>query len=131
MDRLSYRTLFTILLCALALACSSPPTGPEAAIQEFYVHLNEGHYTRAISLYDSEARKEFQDAESSGNTVFGEWARSETKDGEFDRVQIVEQETSDDHASVEFQIVYTDGTRVRRSVTLTRENGAWKLGFIS
>ena len=131
MDRLSYRSLFTILLCALPLACSSAPTGPEGAIQEFYRHLNEGHYRQAMSLYNSEARGIFEDPETGGDSVFDEWARTETKDGKVDRVQVVQQEASDVHASVEFQIVYTDGTRVSRSVTLTHESGEWKLGLIS
>ena len=131
MDRLSYRTLFTILLCALPLACSSAPTGPEQAIQEFYRHLNEGDYTQAMSQYNGEARGIFADPEAAGESVFDEWARIETKDGKVDRVQVVQQEASDDHASVEFQIVYTDGTRVSRSVTLTHESGKWKLGLIS
>ncbi len=131
MDRLSYRALFTILLCALPLACSSAPTGPEEAIQEFYRYLNDAHYTQAMSLYNSEARGIFEDPETAGESVFDEWARPETKNGRIGRVQVVQQEASDDHASVEFQIVYTDGTRVSRSVTLTHEGGEWKLGLIS
>ncbi len=131
MDRLSYRTLFTILLCALPLACSPAPSGPEEVLQEFYRHLNEGHYTQAMSLYNSDARGTFEDPEAVGDSMFDEWARTETKDGKVDRVQIVQQEASDDHTSVKFQIVYTDGTRVSRSVTLTHESGEWKLGLIS
>ena len=131
MNRLSYRTLLTILLCALPLACSSAPTGPEQAIQEFYQHLNAGDYPQAMSQYNSEARGIFEDPATVGESVFDEWARIETKDGKVDRVQVVQQEASDDRATVEFQIVYTDGTRVSRRVTLTHESGEWKLGLIS
>ncbi len=131
MNRPPCRALFTILLCALPLACSSAPTGPEQAIQDFYRHLNEGAYSKAMSLYNSEAHAVFEDPETAGSSVFGEWARSETKDGRVDRVQVLQQETSDDRASVEFEIVYADGTRVSRSVALTREGGEWKLGLIS
>ncbi len=131
MDRLSYRALLTILLFALPLACSPAPSGPEEVIQEFYRYLNEGHYTQAMSLYNSEARRIFEDPETAGDALFDEWARTETKDGKVDRVQVVQQEASDEHASMEFQIVYTDGTRVGRSVTLTQESGEWKLGLIS
>ncbi len=84
-----------------------------------------------MSLYNSEARGIFEDPETGGDSGFDEWARTETKHGKVDRVQVVQQEASDVHASVEFQIVYTDGTRVSRSVTLTHESGEWKLGLIS
>jgi hypothetical protein len=131
MNRFSYQALFTISLCALALACSSAPTGPEAAIQEFYRYLNEGDYTRAMAQYNSEARGIFEEPETAGESVFAEWARTETKNGKVDRVQVVQEETSDERASVEYQIVYTDGTRSSRSVTLTHESGEWKLGLIS
>ncbi len=131
MDRPSYRSLFTILLCALALACSPAPSGPEEVVQEFYRYLNEGHYTQAMSLYNREARGIFEDPATVGDSSFDEWARTETKDGKVDSVQVVQHEASDDHASVEFQIVYTDGTRISRSVTLTHASGEWKLGLIS
>ena len=131
MNRSSYLALFTILLCALAFACSSAPSGPEQAVQEFYRHLNEGAYSNAMSLYNDEARRIFENSETAGSSMFGEWARTETKDGKVDRVQVLQQEASDDGASVEFEIVYADGTRVSRSVTLAREDGEWKLGLIS
>ena len=130
MNRLSYGALLTILLCTLPVACSSGPAGPEQAIQEFYGHLNEGHHAQAMSLYDSEARGIFEDSQTAGESLFDEWARSETKDGKFERIQVIQQEVSDDRASVEFEVVYTDGTRVSRRVTLTHESGGWKLGLI-
>ncbi len=129
MNRLWY--LFAIPLCAMALACSSGPSGPEQVIQQFYSHLNDGAYSNAMSLYSSDARGIFEDSASDGSSMFGEWARIETREGKVDRVQLLQQEASDDGASVEFEIVYVDGTRVSRSVTLTRENGEWKLGLIS
>ena len=131
MNRLSYRALFTILLCALPLACSSDPTGPEMAIQEFYGHLNDGDYTQAMALYNSDARGTFEDPEAVGDSMFDEWARTETKHGKVDRVRVVEEQATEYQASVQFEIVYTDGTRASRSVTVLQESGAWKLGFIN
>ena len=131
MNRPSCRSLLTILLCALALACSSPPSGPEQTLQEFYGHMNEGAYSRAMSMYSDESRGIFEDPATGGTSVFDEWARSESKDGKIARVEILEQESSGDRVSVEFEIVYADGPRVSRSVTLTRESGEWKLGLIS
>jgi hypothetical protein len=100
-------------------------------IQEFYGHLNDGHYTQAMALYNSDARGTFEDPEAVGDSRFDEWARTETKHGKVDRVRVVEEQATEYQASVEFEIVYTDGTRASRSVTVLQENGAWKLGFIN
>ena len=45
-------------------------------------------------------------------------------------IEITNESVSDDTAKVEFDVLYQDGSRVSRSVSMTREEGQWRLGYI-
>lgn len=131
MRRFVYRAWLPLLLGSLLLGCSSEATGPELALEQFYRHLNDREYVQAIALYSAESRGVLDDPAAGGGSGFDEWALSETRNGKVKSVQVTGHEGAEERTQVQFEVVYTDGTRVNRSVTLTREDGEWRLGFIS
>jgi hypothetical protein len=54
----------------------------------------------------------------------------ETKNGKVESVRIVQEQAEASSATVEFEVVYRDGTQASRTVTMTLEDGEWKLGLI-
>jgi len=126
-------TILTALLCALSVACApgGAPDGPGQAVQQFYRHLNDEAYNDARRLYNAEALAVVGNPEVTSDAAFGSWAQAETKSGIISEVEIVASTVDESTASVEFEIVYDDGSREKRSVELTQEDGQWRLGFIS
>lgn len=130
-----------MLAASLALAVCCGPLlncapgeeqgGPGQAVQQFYRHLNDGAYVEAKGLYNAEALAVLDDPNVSSEESFRAWAQQETKSGIISKVTIVKASVEETTADVEFEIVYDDGTRLKRSVTLTQEDGRWKLGFVS
>jgi hypothetical protein len=121
-----------LLWILFASGCASGPSeGPGQSIEQFYRHLNEGNYREAMALYSFEARQVLEDPDTASDAGFAEWAKVETKDGKVDEVRVVQQQDSDDsNATVEYKIIYRDGSSVDRRVTMTLEDGQWKLGLI-
>jgi hypothetical protein len=128
------------LLLLLALAgllmsgCASSEQGAgEAAqaVQDFYEHLNDGDYDAARALYNAEARDVLLDPNTASEDAYSAWAKLETKEGKIDRVEIVgEEEIPEQGTKVQYRVVYSDGSSVERSVPVTLEQGAWKIGLI-
>jgi hypothetical protein len=125
--------LAVALCCGPILNCASGEEegGPGHTVQQFYRHLNDGAYVEAKGLYNAEALAVLDDPDVSSDEGFRAWAQQETKSGIISEVTIVNSSVEEMSAAVEFEIVYGDGTRLQRSVTLTQEAGQWKLGFIS
>jgi len=120
----------TILVLAIA-GCSSPvEEGPTLAVETFYDHLNRSNYQEAMALYNAQAREILDDPEAASASGFAEWARLETKRGEVQEIEVLSEQAEETSATVEYEIVYRDGTRVSRKVSLTLEEGAWRLGLI-
>jgi len=131
MSRTLHRTLVLPFLGLLLLGCSSSPDdGPAQAVKDFYRHLNNENYRGAMSLYNAEARQVLEDPNTASAEGFAEWARAETKDGEVDEVRVLQEQAEEASATVEYEVVYSDGTRANHTVTLTLEDGGWKLGLI-
>jgi len=132
----TWRRVIGIVLAALLVlagaGCASESSdGPQQSIEQFYQHLSDRNYRGAMSLYNAEARKVLEDPDMASDSGFAEWAKLETKDGKIDAVTVVQQENPDEtRATVEFRVVYSDGSTVDRTVTLTLEDGQWKLGLI-
>jgi len=123
--------LAVLLLLAGAGCASGPSDGPQQSIEQFYQYLSDGNYRGAMSLYSAEAREVLEDPDTASDTGFAEWAKLETKDGKVDKVTVVPQEESGEtSAAVEYRVVYSDGSSVDRKVTMTLEDGEWKLGLI-
>jgi hypothetical protein len=120
------------MLALLVAGCSSEPPeeGPGDAVELFYRHLNEGNYGGAKALYSSQARSILEDPDSADDAGFAEWAKLETKEGQIESVNVVSESEEEDAAALDYEIVYTDGSRVQRKVTMVRENGDWKMGLI-
>jgi len=128
-----------ILLVSLAaVACGgSPPappppeeSGPDAAtpegtVQLFFEHLNEGRSAEAMALYTDEAREALEDPE-----VFGSWVAQITHEGTIKDVRIVDTAPQPGHTTVDFEIVYEDGSQVRRTVQVEGGEGQWQMGLI-
>jgi hypothetical protein len=129
------RTIGALLAASLLLTfagCSSAPTdGPQQSIEQFYQHLGDGNYRGAMSLYSAEARKVLEDPDTASDAGFAEWAELETKNNTVDAIDVIQQEDEDPaRSSVEYRVVYRDGSTVDRKVTMTLEDGQWKLGLI-
>ena len=43
---------------------------------------------------------------------------------------MVNETQEEEVAALDYEIVYTDGSRAQRKVTMVRENGDWKMGLI-
>jgi hypothetical protein len=131
MSRTLHRTLVPLFIGLLLLGCSSSPdNGPTQAVKDFYRHLNNENYRGAMSLYNAEARQVLEDPNTASAEGFAEWARVETKDGKVDEIRVLQEQADEASATVEYEVVYKDGTRANHTITLTLEDGAWKLGLI-
>ena len=131
--------LLLLLLCAVAIGCGGseqappPPAedpAPDAAtaegtVQIFFEHLNEGRSEQALALYTDEAHQALEDPE-----VFGSWVKQITRDGTIRTVRIVSSSPQAGYTTVDFDLVYEDGTEVRRSVQVQGGEGQWKMGLI-
>ena len=130
----SISLLSAALIAGLILGCSAgvEEGSPGQAVQIFYQHLNDGAYDDARSLYNQEALAVIEDPNFSSEESYREWARSETKQGLVDRVEIVDTtlDETGSSATVAYEVVYTDGTTKPTETVLTREDGAWKIGLI-
>ena len=122
------------LYLAVAVACSGgggTDGGSDAAstVRTFYEHLNAGHYEDAKALYTVETREQiFPDA--SAEEGFRNWAVVETHDRSMTEFKIVSETESDGGISIEFELDFKDGESSQRRVTVSKEDGAWRLGFI-
>ena len=104
-------------------------TGPqvEDTVKAFYDHLNAGHQTEALALYTDANRTAMADP-SSG---FGDWAKSETKEGTIQSVEVEPVSPTGATVTVPFTLVYKDGTRAQRAVEAYRIGGTWMLGSVT
>ena len=122
------------LILALAVACSgagTPQDGSAAAstVRTFYEHLNAGRYADAKALYTAETREQiFPDA--GADEGFRNWAVVETHDKSLREVKIVSETEGEDGVTIEFELGFKDGESSQRRVTVSKEDGAWRLGFI-
>ena len=137
---LAGRSSMLLLLAGLTMACggSERPEAPQApaaaapdaataegTVQIFFEHLNAGRSEQALALYTDEARQALEDPE-----VFGAWVSQITHDGTIRTVRILSAAPEAGHTTVDFEIVYEDGTQVRRSVQVQGGEGQWKMGLI-
>lgn len=138
-----------LLACCLFLvACSSSENGGQAGastsettgqpaaedagpkvedtVKAFYEHLNAGHQDAALALY-TEANRTAMSAPDSG---FTEWAKSETKEGTLQTVEVEPVTATGATVTVPFTLVYNDGTRSQRAVDAYKIGGTWMLGSV-
>jgi hypothetical protein len=123
------------LFCIVALfgACSSSDSGKsetELAIQQFYDRLGAEDYPTALGYYSMQVREMLEVTGGGVDESYIEWAREETKQGSVERVEIVNETVEAETADIKYRVVYDDGSTAERTVSLTREEGEWKLGFI-
>ena len=121
-------------LTALALlsgACSGGGGvgSPDSVVQEFYAQVNDGE-AGAVEYYDASTRAMFEDPEMAGDNAFVEWTRSESRQGTIQEVEILDSSVEADSAEVSFRVSYADGSSRDAAVSMTREDGIWKLGLI-
>ena len=143
--RLVLLSAIALAVCLLPAGCSKDeeepadtgtastapdPSSPGALVKEFYDHLNAGHYDAALGLYAADARSTLTDPNLGGQEGFASWAKEETKGGSIQEVSILGDMAGSESASVDYEIVYKDTSKARRSVTLTREGGSWKMGMV-
>jgi hypothetical protein len=137
---MSKRTTLWVALVCLALSCSKPAregaavqqaAGPERSVEEFYQHLNAGNYSGAKRLYDAHTLGMIEDPQNAGEEGFAKWAQLETRQGTIDHVRVVNSEVREPGATVDYEVVYRDGSTRRATVRLTQEGGQWKLGPIT
>jgi hypothetical protein len=122
----------TVLIClALALSCApSDENTPGAAVKTFYRHLNDGRNSEAMAMYNAEASRMFDDPSIAAVGVFDDWVATETKKRSIREVEIVDAAAQERSAEVKFRVEYDDGSSKDGEVSLTLEQGQWKLGLI-
>jgi len=126
-------TTLPIVLIGLFLSLSCAPSDentPGAAVKTFYDHLNDGRNSEAMAMYDDEASGMFEDPSFASEGAFDEWVASETKQGSIREVEIVDASTEEASAEVKFRVEYEDGSSKTGEVSLSLEQGRWKLGLI-
>lgn len=133
MSRLDPLWILSASLACVLLYCASPPQppGPEQSVEQFYRHLNDGNYTEAMSLYNAKTLDVLEDPQNTNDGGFAQWAQLETKQGTVDHVRVLNAHVQDTAATVDYEVIYRDGSTKRASVELTQEDGQWKLGLVS
>ena len=128
----SVRPALLALACCVVVSCASGEQEgtPGHAVQQFYDHLNEGRYDAATELYGSEARGLIDDPAFSSEDAFHEFALAETKQRTVSGVNVIDSQTDEAEAEVEYEVRYEDGSSKRGTIRLTREDGVWKLGLV-
>lgn len=122
------RQLLILLASALAFSCSSTES-PERKVEEFYEFLNAGDYAKAKEFYSTEARRAVE--QDIPNEEFIDWARNEeTKRGTIENVKIINSIIKGESATVNYALIYKDGSTANRSAILSKEGNIWKLGLI-
>ncbi|NIL99463.1 MAG: DUF4878 domain-containing protein [Acidobacteria bacterium] len=129
------RVLLVALLLAPVVACSggggAGGDGSDAVsvVRTFYDHLNAGNYDDAKALYTTDTRDQiFIDADSEEG--FRNWAVVETHNQSLTDLKVLTETKGEDGVTIEFELVFGDGESSQRRVTVTQEEGAWRLGFI-
>ena len=99
----------------------------EETVKAFYDHLNAGQQADALALYTDANRK----AMSAPESGFADWAKSETKDGTLQSVEVQPVANPGNTVTVPFTLVYKDGSKAERAVEAYRIGGAWMLGSVT
>lgn len=99
----------------------------EDTVKAFYEHLNAGQQTEALALY-TEANRTAMSAPDSG---FADWAKSETKDGTLQSVEVKPVTAPGNTVTVPFTLVYKDGSKAERAVEAYNIGGTWMLGSVT
>jgi len=133
------RVRWALSLCATVttvalLGCS--PGGslfggsPESTVKAFYEHLNNGEYSKAKDLYTTEARQLVDGQLMALAGGFAKFGEQESKGGTISEVKILSSQVRGEGATVQYQVLYKDGSATTKSVSLTKEGGSWKMGVI-
>jgi len=128
------RAVLVTSFLALALACGAgggAEGGSDAAstVRTFYDHLNARRYDDAKALYTEETRAQiFPDA--GAEEGFRNWAVVETHKQGLKEFSIVSETENPDGITIEFELRFKDGESSQRRVTVSEEDGVWRLGFI-
>lgn len=122
------------LILALAVACSSAGPGgegdAESTVRTFYDHLNAGRYDDAKALYTEEARQRiFPDASAAEG--FENWAIVETHNRSLTEFNVVSETEGETGITIEFELRFKNGESSQRRVTVSEQDGGWRLGVIS
>lgn len=124
-----FATLFLTLMVGCSGGESETQGGPASIVRTFYDHLNAGRYAAAKALYLDEVRSQiFPDA--SADEGFENWAVVETHNRTLQKFTVVGETEVENGVTVEFELLFKSGEKSSRRVTMSEENGAWRLGFI-
>jgi len=125
------RVAALLVVALLAASCAGTPQDtPEATLRHFYDRLNAGATADVKAMYKSETRSMLEDPAQTSPEAFAEWVTGETKDGTVSDLSIVDQKVEDDSAEITYDVRFRDGSKNRRTVSLVRESGAWKLDLV-
>jgi len=124
-----FRLVPQIVSYCIMISCSSV-NSPEDTVKQFYQYLNKGEYSKAKQLYTIEAKQMVEGQFMAMGGGFSKWADAETKNGAVKEIKIAGSQIRGEGASVQYEIVYVNGETKRKSVSLTKENGSWKIGLI-
>jgi len=129
----SMRFCVLAVFSALVLGCSGGGTetqgGAASTVRTFYDHLNAGQYDDAKALYTDDVRGQiFPDSDA--DEGFREWADLETHERTLKDFTVVNETDAEGGTTIEFELLFKGGERKQRRVTVSQENGDWRLGFI-
>ncbi len=124
-----------VTVIALATVGCSPGASlfggsPESTVTTFYDQLNKGEYSKAKNLYNADAQQLIDGPLMALAGGFANFAEKATKRGTIRQVKILSSATRGEGATVQYQILYKDGSIATESVSLTKEGGSWKMGTV-
>jgi hypothetical protein len=102
---------------------------PESTVTRFYDQLNKGEYSKAKSLLTADARQLVDGPLMVLAGGFANFAEQETKRGTIREVKILSSVARGEGATVQYQVVFKDGSIETKSNSLSKEDGSWKMGI--
>lgn len=116
---------FLILL--MSASCGLDSRSPAEVVESAYMAANAGEYSKANEYLSAEARSAAEGALGAlvGGTK-GIWDKM-TRNGEIDRIEILEEKIRGEGAEVRFKIHFKDGRTKDDDEPLIKEDGKWKI----
>jgi hypothetical protein len=130
MKKIGYLAL-TALFIGLAVACSSTPASPSAALKTYYDALMKGDYEKFVDgIYFSEAKTSAEIKEEKEGYLAllkDKVDKSTDSDEMFTDIEVLSEEILEDgnNAVVKVKYIYANGKTTEDSCEMIKKDGKW------